>query len=228
MRSLPHSLEISHLNAALRYAPDLYFDVMEPFKPVRIGVTVFESTAPSPSFERVVEVDASRTAMAIEYAIYWDYDIQHLYELEHVWVFVGHNGEVVHCECSSHGHRLIGLLRDRSNLSADGRVRLFSQPGKHAMSPIAEFFRLMPNAESCCMEEAGKDGLLEPAMFRGELRTRPDVDLLAKQCLQQYRFQPTFEYVLHEWDPALFVSWEQLRREIPIRLNGLLASLAGE
>ncbi|WP_239484033.1 hypothetical protein [Paenibacillus rhizolycopersici] len=225
---MSHSLEAAHWEAALRYAPDLYFDVLEPFKPDRVGVTVFEATAPSPSFDRVVEVDGSQTMMAIEYAIYWDYDIQHLYELEHVWIFVGPDGDIVHCECSSHGHRLIGLLRDRSNLSSDGRVQLFSQPGKHAMSPIAEFFRLMPTASSCCMEDAGNDGLLEPAMFRGELRTRPDSDLLARRCLQQYRFQPSFEYALHAWDPSLFVSWEQLRREIPIRLNALLASLAGE
>lgn len=225
---MPHFLESAHGEAALRYAPDLYFDVLEPFKPVRVGVTVFEETARSPSFDRVVEVDRSRIAMAIEYAIYWDYDIEHLYELEHVWVFVGHGGEVIQCECSSHGHRLIGLLRDRGNVSADGRVRLFSQPGKHAMSPIAELFRLLPNAESCCMEEAGKDGLLEPAMFRGEFKTRPDADRLAEQCLKSYRFRPSFEYELHEWDPALFVPWEQLRREIPVRLNALLASLAGE
>ncbi|WP_256761168.1 hypothetical protein [Cohnella sp. WQ 127256] len=215
-----------HLEAAFRYAPDLYFDVREPFKPIRVGITVFEETASSLSFDRTIKIDPDRVAMAIEYAIYWDYDIQHLYELEHVWVYIGHEGEVVHCECSYHGHYLVGLLRDRSNVTNEGRVKLFSQPGKHAMSPIAELFHLLPNVESCCMEEAGKDGLLEPEMFRGEIKTGEDDDRLSELCLKQYCFKPSFEYERLEWDPEIFVSWGQLREEIPVRLRALLSSLA--
>ena len=33
--------------------------------------------------------------MLIEYAVYMDYDIQHLYELEHMWVAVGEDGTTV-------------------------------------------------------------------------------------------------------------------------------------
>lgn len=92
------------------YAPYLYFDKHEPFFPVRVGVTIFEREGASPSFRRSFSFRDPRVKKIIEYAIYWDYDIQHLYELEHVWVYIGHEGEVIDCEASFHGKYLKGLL----------------------------------------------------------------------------------------------------------------------
>ncbi len=214
-----------HWDTVRRVAPILYMDRLEPFKPVRVGVTVFEATAPSPSFDRIVHVDPERIRFVVEYAIYWDYDIQHLYELEHVWIYVGRDGRIEGCEGSFHGRYLVGLLRDRSNVTDDGRVILYSQPGKHAMSPLEEVFRLLPNVESCCMEEAGKDGLLEPDMFRGEFKRGKLDDELSERHLRAFAFRPSFEYVPHEWTPGIFVPWSELRREIPERMKALLASL---
>jgi hypothetical protein len=222
---LHHFVNSMHREAAIRFSPKLYMDRLEPFKPIRVGVTVFESTAPSSSFDRIVKFDHKKVRMVIEYAIYWDYDIQHLYDLEHVWVYVDHEGIVASCEASFHGRYLLGLLSDQSNLSADQRVRLFVQPGKHAMSPLEELFRLLPNAESCCLEEAGKDGILEPAMFSGQYKTVENADRLAEVHLQTFRFQPSFDYVSYEWSPDVFVSWEELREEIPLRMKSLLSSL---
>jgi hypothetical protein len=220
-----HFANSPYREAAIRFSPKLYMDRREPFKPIRVGVTVFESTALSPSFDRTVTVDQKKVRMVIEYAIYWDYDIQHLYDLEHVWVYVDHEGIVASCEASFHGRYLLGLLSDRSNLSADQRVRLFVQPGKHAMSPLEELFRLLPNAESCCLEEAGKEGLLEPGMFSGQYKTAENADRLAEVHLQTFRFQPSFDYVPYEWSPDAFASWEELREEIPLRMKSLLSSL---
>jgi hypothetical protein len=210
----------------LRVAPLLYMDRLEPFKPVRVGITVFESSAPSLSFDRNILVDRDKVRMVIEYAIYWDYDIQHLYDLEHVWVYVNHAGEIASCEVSFHGRYLVGLMRDRSNLSADQRVRLYVQPGKHAMTPLEEVFHLLPNVESCCMEEAGDGGVLEPSMFKGQYKSGADIDRLAEEHLRTFSFQPTFDYVPYKWSPDAFVSWDELRSEIPVRMKALLATLA--
>jgi hypothetical protein len=82
---------------AARYAPILQFDAREPFLPLVVGYTVFRAGAPSPSFPRTVELTKNGrldTALAIEYAIWWDWDIGHLYELEHVWVYLDDNGRV--------------------------------------------------------------------------------------------------------------------------------------
>jgi hypothetical protein len=88
------------------YAPLLYFDRQEPFYPVRIGISVLHNGDPSPSFRRKFEWMDAAIDYVIEFAIYWDYDIQHLYELEHVWVYVGMDGAVVDAEASFHGDRI--------------------------------------------------------------------------------------------------------------------------
>ncbi|MDF2835857.1 MAG: hypothetical protein K0Q63_1497 [Paenibacillus sp.] len=210
---------------ALRLAPVLMMDRLEPFRPVRVGITVFEAPGHSPSFNRRIEFEPDRIASVIEYAMYWDYDIQHLYELEHAWIYVDHEGKVARCEASSHGSYKLGLLRDGSNLTDDGRVKLFVQPGKHAMSALEEVFRLYPNVESCCMEEAGTGGVLENELFRGQFKYGGDIDKLAEAHLRSFAFRPSFEYVPYEWESEMFVSWEELRDFIPERMKALQASL---
>ncbi|MDI4644301.1 HAD family hydrolase [Cohnella hashimotonis] len=221
------SADLPWQTLASRYAPILLLDAREPFRPIRAGITVFRKDGPSPSFNRQILLDPGRHACVIEYAIYWDYDIQHLYDLEHVWIYVGHQGEVVSCEASFHGRRLLGLNRSRDNL-VDSRVRLYVQPGKHAMSPIEDALHLLPDLTSCCMENAGTGGLLEPAMFAGEFRAGApaDVDVLAERHLRDFGFIPSFDYAPWSWPADAFVRWEALREEIPVRMRSLIAQIA--
>lgn len=220
-----HMLHERHLETALRVSPILMMDRLEPFRPVRVGITVFDAPGESPSFNRKIDFQPDQIAIVIEYAMYWDYDIQHLYELEHVWMFVDHEGKVAHCEASSHGSYNYGLLRDKSNLTEDGRVKLFVQPGKHAMFPIEEVFRLFPDVERCCTEDAGTGGVLENELFRGQYKFGGDIDRLAEARLRTFTFRPSFDYVPYEWDSEMFVSWEELRLFIPERMKALQSSL---
>ena len=63
----------THHQLALDYAPRIRFDAKEPFLPSVVGYTVFDQSAPSPSFPRQIDV-AADLALAIEYAIWWDGD----------------------------------------------------------------------------------------------------------------------------------------------------------
>src|SRR5205809_292705 len=90
---------------AARYAPIILFDQREPFLPLAAGYTLFHIDAPSPSFPRTITLcaaDRPPAQLVIEYAIWWDWDIQHLYELEHAWVYVDATGHVIHAEASWH------------------------------------------------------------------------------------------------------------------------------
>ena len=94
------------LDLVARNAPILYFDAREPFLPLAAGYTLFTGDGPSPSFDRIVELrpeDRPAAALAIEYAIWWDWDIHHLYELEHAWVYLDSKGFPVRLEASWHG-----------------------------------------------------------------------------------------------------------------------------
>ncbi|WP_245948087.1 hypothetical protein [Paenibacillus sambharensis] len=211
---------------AMRLAPRLYMDELEPFKPVMVGVTLIDRTFPSPSFRRTLNVDQESMLGVIEYAVYYDYDIQHLYDLEHVWVYVAHDGSVLNVEASFHGKYLRGLLPDRSNLGTDGRASLFVQPGKHAFSPMPEFFLLLPDVESANDKLAGSGGVLEPDMLKGAYKTVPgEMDLKAEAHLQEFRFKPSFQYVPYEWPEGIFVTWDVLKEEIPKRMRLLLESI---
>ena len=89
------------------YKPYLFFDILEPFPVKAVGYTVFRKTSGSKSFpKRSIDWDTKVCAFVIEYAIFFDYDIEHLYDLEHVWVMVDYNGQVIDAEASFHGKYL--------------------------------------------------------------------------------------------------------------------------
>jgi hypothetical protein len=218
-----HGLSDEDRKLAIRYAPRLWFDRNEPFFPDRFGVTVLREDGDSPSFRRRLKVSRPGVAAIVEYAIYYDYDIQHLYDLEHVWVYIGKNGEVADVEASFHGKYLKGLLRGSANLSGT-RASLYVQPGKHALSPIAEVFELLPGFASCTQEGAGADGLIYGDFYRGILATDEETDRRVQCYLQTCRFTPSLSY--REWEYAdreeLFLSWSGLFAEIPGRIRSEL------
>ncbi|MCA1293643.1 hypothetical protein LBW89_11515 [Paenibacillus sp. alder61] len=214
--------------SALRYAPRLLMDKREPFFPVRIGVTAFEAEGDSLSFRRRIAFTDPKVQSVLEYAIYYDYDIQHLYDLEHVWIYIGKEGEIVDAEASFHGKYLKALRSDRSNIN-HGRVTLYVQPGKHAMAPLAERFERLPDFERCTMEEAGADGVIYGDMFAGLIRKDHETDRRVREHLQKFRFRPSREYEEFRWEKEAerFVPWERLYAEIPERMRKELALIRG-
>src|SRR5690606_3500750 len=94
-------LQLSDADIALakRHAPMIRFGDNEPFLPSRAGVTVMTAPGRSPSASLEITFEAG-VAKVLEYAIWWDWDIQHLYELEHVWVKLDASDAVVSVNAS--------------------------------------------------------------------------------------------------------------------------------
>ncbi len=206
---------------AVHYAPVIRFDRHEPFLPDLVGFTVFRQPGQSPSFPRRIALPAG-VGLVIEYAIWWDWDIQHLYELEHVWVYLDAQGQIVEAEASWHGS--FYSMRDAAGRLPleNGRLTLYSEPGKHAFAPTAE--RLYARAGSTCRDcdaLAGIRGLHITDLFSGKLRPRrnPQVNWLVVRYLRQQRFTPSFDFAkivdLRALEP---VPWETLERWIPQRV----------
>jgi hypothetical protein len=214
-----------HPKLITQYFPYIYFDKVEPFFPHRVGYTVMEAPGPSPSFRRGITFDPQKVQYVIEYAFFWDFDITHLYDLEHVWIFVGRDQTVVDCECSFHGKYLKGLLDRKSNLE-DTHVRLFSQPGKHAFSPLAQVFELLPDFWDATDANVGRDGFcVTESVARGRYQTNPEIDGKIREYMQTFRFRPTLQYQKYIAPPELFVPWTVLDNEIPERLNTKLQEI---
>jgi len=220
---------------AARYAPYLAFDAREPFMPLAAGYTLFRESGPSPSFRQGYQVelappDQPAAHLAIEYAIWWDWDIGHLYELEHVWVYVSREGRVVRVEASWHGGyhdmRLDGALA----LQGDHPL-LYSEPGKHAFAPSPTWFlkRRREFKRSETQDLAGVGGILLAPWTQHRVAVTPLRARLVHTFLSQHAFEPAWEFSTHfGLAPELLVPWPALCAWIPERLNSILARLERE
>jgi hypothetical protein len=180
---------------ALRHAPRIRFDTREPFLPCVVGYTVFREEGPSPSFPREVKFPAG-AACAVEYAVWWDWDIGHLYELEHIWVYLDANENLIAGEASWHGgfHAMTGS--DGSPPVEDGRLTVYSEPGKHAFAPSPAW--LLDRADetrAACRPHAGKAGVHVTPLFKGIIGDRgPLNNQLAHTYLERLAFEPSFDF----------------------------------
>jgi glycerophosphoryl diester phosphodiesterase len=220
---------------AARYAPLIWFDAREPFFPRAAGYTIFDRDGPSPSFAAGKEIvlappDKLAATRAIEYAIWWDWDIGHLYELEHVWVFIDRQGQVVGAEASWHGEwRDVGL-GDHLPLQSD-RVVLYSEPGKHAFAPTPDWFRerWQDHVRTETGFLAGVGGVLVARYFESEIEKSPLNDRLVHTYLSGHGFEPSWQFdTVFAFEPHTLVPWPALQEWIPHRVNHWLQRLRTE
>jgi hypothetical protein len=220
------------LDLVARHAPIIMADELEPFDIIAVGYTIFESEAQSLSFpkRRVEWRSAGYPAVrAIEYALWWDCDIGHLYELEHAWVFLNEIDHVVGIEASWHG--VYGQMEINGHPVLDpsgAHPMLLAQPGKHALAATIEpFMEIRETAEREAGVEAGKDGVLENDLFRGKLRKTPENDLLVRDRLRLLAFKPSWNFskrlvVTRE----MLVPWKALEQWIPARVGWCLERMS--
>lgn len=206
-----------------KYIPVVMMDVKEPFEIDAMAYTVFQETKRSSSFpKRMVEINPERTAFAIEYAIWYDYDIQHLYDLEHVWVYVGHDGTVEKVEASFHGKYLnmVDLETGEPNLWEKTHPVVYSQPGKHALVPDQRVIPMIPDWKESCMEKAGLDGVLVQDMFEAKIHTDDELQKLTETYIKEvYGFTPSMEFRPFLLEADKLMTWEELKASIPGRVN---------
>ncbi|RLA79898.1 MAG: hypothetical protein DRG33_03255 [Deltaproteobacteria bacterium] len=208
----------------IRHAPILRFDRNEPFLPSKVGVEVFRRPEPSPSFPRIVDVP-DNASYTVEYAIWWDWDIQHLYELEHVWVSVDEEDNVVGVEGSWHGtYRRFPMWEE-----VEGHPVLYSQPGKHAIAFDPREFPIYDTVEACT-HKAGSMGLLVKEMFVHELpHKRRSIDQRVREYLKEKAFKPTFEFEkIYAFPEDAFMNWHELKEYIPQRVRQILRELRNQ
>jgi len=210
---------------AERYAPQLMLDHAEPYKPYAYGWTVFRASAKSPSSKFEIEPEG---AVTIEYAIYYDWDIGHLYDLEHVWVHVAQDGAVIRVEASSHGGR---KLMDAGNglprMQGD-RAIVYAEAGKHAHWALPDH---MSDADRrklalLCSTLAGIEGVHLGNFFagRGEYVPTASDHRLARIKMRSDGFAPSHRYRPLDSVPTL-MPWPQLEAEIPGRITSAMAAL---
>lgn len=177
---------------AMTYVPHLRYDKMEPFPLRGIGYTIYRESGKSPSGRRMIEVPQG--GIAIEYAFYYDFDIQHLYDLEHCFVYLDEKGEVRGVESSFHGKFLNSMIEGVLEFE-DKHPVLYVQPGKHAFFPHPDYFRLVIDRDTACGKNAGEAGFLIMPMFEGRLFTNEELNRKVERYIRDnYAFTPSWEF----------------------------------
>lgn len=202
-----------------RHAPVLRFDRAEPFFPLAVGYTVFREASQSPSSKFMIDPDGG---IAIEYAIWWDWDIQHLYELEHIWVYLDIDEQLTKVEASAHGS-LFPMVKQDSTLPLENeRITIYSESGKHGFAPDRD--GLLNRAErtnQSCGERAGNGGIHTSNPFGATAFGDPTESehQLANRYMQQLAFTPTYDFSqLFDLRTVPYITWEQLAEWIPRRI----------
>lgn len=205
---------------AVKYKPHIQFDQNEPFEITAVAYTVFVKESQSKSFpKRRIIADWNEIEYVIEYAIWFDYDITHLYELEHLWIYVDKEGRVKDAEGSFHGKVLRMVLPDtgRPLTEEENHIVVYSQPGKHAFLPEIRLFHLVPDLMKSCNEYAGIDGIAVPDYYQCEFDIEHET--VVQYIRNKYRFTPTMKFERRIWKDTILMTWEQLASTIPNRMH---------
>ena len=220
---------MTDLELAKNYCPVFWMDEREPFAMKALGVSVFYADARSDSFpKRMVTADWEETRCVIEYAIWFDYDIQHLYELEHVWIWVGRDGLVQKVQGSFHGKFLnvVNLENGKVPFDENRRVSVYLQPGKHAVLADPRLVRIVPDWMESCNELSGADGVVIPEFFAGKISC--DEELSKRVCSyikEHFFFVPSLRWNAFSPNETMFVTWEELKARIPGWVNAELEKI---
>lgn len=211
---------------AKQHAPVLQFDKHEPFLPLAAGYTLFKHSGPSASFKRDI-ILPENCSYAIEYAIWWDWDIQHLYELEHLWVYLNDKDELIFAEGSFHGGYHALETSEGKLPKYQDRLQAYSESGKHAFASSPEQLqKLRPFTANSCKEEAGKGDVLINHMFEDKVSASPAAKRSCKRFMKAHAFEASFEFDLQvDLQSIPLVSWQSLKDWIPKRLNAWLELL---
>lgn len=175
---------------AVRCQPHIYRDRKEPFPIRHIGYTVFREKGRSRSFRDLTLDPAEHgAAFIIEYAVYYDYDIQHMYDLEHAWTAVREDGSLAGCWGTFHGMR---LRADRlaSFRTEEGCPVLYAEPGKHALLPDPALFCLHEQFPECCGKRPGEGSWSRGCWANGWRPTRPRMNGSAGICGSAMSLRP--------------------------------------
>lgn len=214
------------IETAKRYLPHIMTDRAEPFEVKGIGYTVFDAPGRSRSFRRDVYFDTERVAFVVEYAVYFDFDIQHLYDLEHIWIFVGHDGAVVDAEASFHGFYLKAMALEPYEVMDETHLKIYCQPGKHAFMQQGNLFKLLPDWFLCCNLLAGSEGLLVMDLYEGRIATDDEKQAAVEAYIKtNYSFAPTLVFEYKPLNDDLLLPWGTLKETIPPRINAILATI---
>lgn len=169
-----------------------------------------------------------RAAMILEYGFYYDADIQHIYELEHVWVYLDEHAKIMSVKATQHGKITTIYETPKSIKYHNNHPLLYASPGKHALykSPNKMNRRILSS-----VNQKGADRVLDVHFFDEKMWKKivpyyPGKGKIRLYFLENFTNLPTFRYkrFLIPKRPQL-IPWDILEALVPDRVIAFLQKI---
>ncbi|MBD3352597.1 MAG: hypothetical protein GF364_14005 [Candidatus Lokiarchaeota archaeon] len=166
----------------------------------------------------------NKAEKVIEYAIYYSSDIVHIYDLEHVWVYLNKDDEIIGVKGTRHGV-IMTLYGSASKIKYQKKHPIvYCTPGKHSniVDPKQLNRRILERA--CGYNYVGKDGVYDVQFFNDKIWKKvrefdPGKEKIREVYRKHYTFKPTFKMTKYMIPTRkLMKPWYDLMEEIPDRI----------
>ncbi|MHA1341078.1 MAG: hypothetical protein ACTSRZ_14005 [Promethearchaeota archaeon] len=156
----------------------------------------------------------------IEYAIYYDSDIVHVYDLEHIWVYLDRDNQLIGLKGTRHGVIVTQYGSPNEIKYHKGHPIIYVTPGKHSniINPSQLNQRTLNLA---CYKKAGTGGIYNVQFFNKEIWKKikpydPGKEYIAEVYRRKFAFKPSFKMTKFMIPKrSMMTSWYSLMNEIP-------------
>jgi hypothetical protein len=169
-----------------------------------------------------------RAAKILEYAVLYDADIQHIYDLEHVWVYLDQKNEPISIKATRHGTIVTQYETPDKIRYQKGHPVLFASPGKHAYytSPNQLSRNILSNVNQSGADRVYPIQWFDEEMWRKILPYYPGNVQIKLYFLENLTYKPSFRYRKYMIpNRKLMTSWDNLKAEVPVFLIKFLKKI---
>lgn len=206
-------------SVARKLAPLLMLDRAEPFRPETVAVTAAVAHEESQAFPGAMLV-VPEGGVCVEYTIWWNGNIRHLYGLEHAWIrAVEEDGRwrilTIHISHDGDIHQL------ETWRESDGRPILYCEPGGHTMTGALNQLRTpVEITDWRCGEDAGLDGMKHPGHPHVRFTPTAHDHRRAVHHMRALSFTPAWQFT-HAVDlrEVAWEEWGEMAQAAPGRIR---------
>lgn len=176
----------------------------------------------------------SYATRVLEYAVFYESDIGHIYDLEHVWVYLDGKNQIIGIKATRHGMISVQYPTPASIRYYKGHPIMFVSPGKHSYYTNPSQMQKKYLSHAC---NRPCTSILDIHFF-----FRPEWDMIKKHYpgkntikiayQNHYCFEPSFRFtkymIPHSGYGSIFTPWSDLEKEIPTLLINFLKKISSE
>jgi hypothetical protein len=168
---------------------------------------------------------ARKAKMVIEYAVLYDSDINHIYDLEHIWVYLDEKFRIMGVKGTRHAMHVTQYATPEQIKFVQGHPVLYAAPGKHSYYQHPSLMEKGLYTREC---RRGAGRVMDVQYFSTEMWRKllpyyPGKAAIKKAFQSKFVFTPSYSFsnAIH-LTRSMMVPWDELEKEVPDRIKVFL------